>query len=136
MPTMTANDKAVVLWHGVKALHAQDPEHVENGCWDLSKSLLALARHYRMKGVQMQTGYAVVGKRKVPHAWMVIDGEVFDALWEFLDINRDKKVTYVVDPRVEDMLKDDFRDKWQEDVEVEQMREEVEQNLPHMKRRK
>lgn len=55
----------------------EDPEHVEGGCADLSYDLYQIGQRLGWN-IEVVTGGASVGESSFPHAWVEIDGELFD----------------------------------------------------------
>jgi hypothetical protein len=63
-----------------QAMHADDPEFFESGCGDVTAKLVAHARRVGISAEQrFGYGFSRKGqKRGVPHAWMSVDGKLYD----------------------------------------------------------
>ena len=75
-PRMTTLRKAC------RAMALDDPEEFEGGCFDVSRTIGALAEHLGLKA-RLVCGVADTGEhRETPHAWLKVDGEKFDCITE------------------------------------------------------
>lgn len=79
-------DKIELLRLLAHYLQGYDPDHFAHGCGDNSAWLAAYSREKGIRGVTLRGGYAQLlpGWPSVRHAWLVVDGQVFDPTWEVL----------------------------------------------------
>lgn len=77
-PKKKTKDKVAILKWGARWLYADDPESFVGGCGDIADALERFCKRLKIEGVKAVGGIAHT-KEPIMHAWIEVDGRIYDA---------------------------------------------------------